>query len=196
MLNRMSEFLAKELIIKCKLDESKVPIYKYGFEVFLSSFFIVATICLLSAMFSSLAYVIIFFMVFVPLRMFSGGYHAATYRGCYIISNLIYWVVYFLSKIISIINIPHRNVLLWVLLVASSIIIFLFGPVENPHHPISEERHIKNRHILRITVASVFVVGAAILWLNSNWIYLPIFVVTVTTTAVLMIIPKIKERRS
>lgn len=80
------------LFKKCSLDESRKPIYRYGFQLFLSTSASTTAILLLSAFFSLFSHAVIFLLVFMPLRFFSGGYHAKTYGNCFILTNAVYWL--------------------------------------------------------------------------------------------------------
>ena len=80
MLEKMSMYLANQLYIKGEIAEDKIVIIRYGFEIMISSLFILLSIPLCAIIMFRLSDGIIFLLFFMPVRLFSGGYHAPTYK--------------------------------------------------------------------------------------------------------------------
>ena len=88
MLNKVAYKIAKK-IVECS-DADKEEIYIYGLELIISTFFGLVSILLISCLLSRFTSGLVFISVFVPLRLFTGGFHAATYTRCFVISNISY----------------------------------------------------------------------------------------------------------
>ena len=86
MLNKVACKLAKK-IVECS-DTDKEEIYIYGLELIISTFFGLSSILLISCLLFCFTSGLVFISVFVPLRLFTGGYHAENYGKCFIISNI------------------------------------------------------------------------------------------------------------
>ena len=95
---RILDFLKFSEAIEC--DENNLDIYKYGIEITLSTILNILIILILSLIYGSFFTGIIFLLVFIPLRKFTGGYHADTYMKCNIVFAILYTSVFWLTKIL------------------------------------------------------------------------------------------------
>ena len=145
MLQRCASQLVGFLYGKSELDQSKKAIYQYGTELTISTAAAVASILLLATLLGNLLWGVIFLVVFISFRLPGGGYHASTYRNCFILTNS----VFLASFILSLILLSTPNVIRNVLLLISCFAIWMLAPIPNPHHPVSERTLRKNKIIFR-----------------------------------------------
>lgn len=82
--SRTSEFLISEGIIHTEERQ----LIEYGLEQLKSAIIGLFITIVLGIVFGMLFQAIIFLMVCIPLRMYAGGYHADTRKGCYFISTI------------------------------------------------------------------------------------------------------------
>lgn len=148
MLEKASMYLTNQLYIKGEIQESKIAVIKYGFEILISSFFILFSVSVYAIILFRLLDGIIFLVFFMPIRLFSGGFHAHTYGRCYICTMLLFVLVIFLAYVIPVTNIS----LVICILIFSCFYIIQKAPCVNVHHPLSERRYRKNRKYARITI--------------------------------------------
>jgi len=103
-------------------------------------------------LFSLQQYYMVAFVFFCPIRLFSGGFHAKTYWGCFFISFLTFCVIIFIGKYITI------NIFTSVLvLIISVLLVCIFSPVDNINKRIkSKERSnkLKNFSVIIIFLLS------------------------------------------
>jgi len=126
--------ISKSFVSQGIITESDIEIYRYGLEMLLSSSFTSLSVILLACIMDSLAYGFLYLIVTIPLRVTAGGYHANSFQGCFIISNLLY---VFLSVIFRLLHPNCTSVFLWSLLLYwSAIYIYKKAPVQNKHHPL------------------------------------------------------------
>lgn len=85
MLNKVSSKLAKR--IADGSERRKEAVYTYGIEIILSTMIGISSILIVSGLLHEFKLGVIFLLVFAPLRVFTGGYHAVTYFRCFLISN-------------------------------------------------------------------------------------------------------------
>lgn len=154
MLNKIASKLAKRLIRYSETD--KEEIYIYGLELIISTFFCLLSILLVSCLLSSFTSGLVFIFVFVPLRLFTGGYHAETYSKCFVISNLSYLLVLFL-KYITWKIIPME--IWWCLLAGMYWYILKNAPIINPAQPINESKRKRSKKIAK------YILIADIVWI-------------------------------
>lgn len=142
ILGIIASQLTERLYRHCPLDPSKKAIYEYGIQLSLSTLASMCSIILLGILFGNPASAFLFLGVFFFLRLFSGGYHAPTYTRCFLLTNVVYLVVYALSQ-----EIIHFRFffLLPMIVVASCVTIIVLAPIRNRNHPLSEMTYAKNR---------------------------------------------------
>ena len=151
MLNKVSSKLAK--IIADGSERRKEAVYTYGIEIILSTMIGISSILIVSGLLHEFKLGVIFLLVFAPLRVFTGGYHAVTYFRCFLISNISYLFLLLFNNIIYT-KLPLE---IWlILLVLSSYYIAIHAPVVNENQPIGENKKsrckIMARNILNINV--------------------------------------------
>ena len=147
MLNKVSSKLAKR--IADGSERRKEAVYTYGIEIILSTMIGISSILIVSGLLHEFKLGVIFLLVFAPLRVFTGGYHAVTY----FISNISYLFLLLFNNIIYT-KLPLE---IWlILLVLSSYYIAIHAPVVNENQPIGENKKsrckIMARNILNINV--------------------------------------------
>lgn len=187
MLQRCASQLVGFLYGKSELDQSKKAIYQYGTELTISTAAAVASILLLAALLGNLLWGVIFLVVFISFRLPGGGYHASTYRNCFILTNSVFLASFILSLIL--LSIP--NVIRNVLLLISCFAIWMLAPIPNPHHPVSERTLRKNKIIVR----GMVVVDSLLMFLGelllSMYSMFCIFTASVAAVAAMMMLSKL-----
>lgn len=79
-------------------------LYEYAIYILLSSAFHIATVIVLGLVFNLLTESLVFYLSFIVIRKFAGGYHAKTPTRCYIISIITIVLMLCIIKWILIIN--------------------------------------------------------------------------------------------
>ncbi|MCH3963939.1 MAG: accessory gene regulator B family protein [Clostridium sp.] len=103
--------------------------------------------------FSVQDYYLIALLFFCPIRLFSGGYHAKTYWGCFCISFIVFLSIITLGRYLSI-----NIVVLILLLTISFVLICIFSPVDNINKKIkSEKRKVLLNHLSILAALSLIV---------------------------------------
>ena len=90
----MFQYIAEDiafLLIKNKtVDIEKRDECVYGAEVLLVNLSNILTALIISILTKSMLHFAAFMLIFVPLRIFTGGYHAKTSESCYLITSSMY----------------------------------------------------------------------------------------------------------
>lgn len=143
-------YVTNRLVEKGVINENYKEIYRYGLESLFSAALELISIFILAFLFGNFFETLLFFLTFIPLRLYAGGYHARTHFKCYLLSIMMYIffsaIIYFTPS-----NLITGFSLIFSLL--SLIIVFLFSPVVHSNRHADKE-HIKNcRKISLIIVA-------------------------------------------
>ena len=168
-------------------------VYIYGAELLFSTALAAFSILLISFLAGRLFSGILFILIFVSLRIFVGGYHASTYRNCFLLTNGVFLAVLAASTLLDRLEVP----MLTLGLIPSIAIVWMLAPIRNPHHPLSKEAYEKNKLVGRVLVCIESIVSVvADSFINQTGIsILPIASASIAAVAVMMIISKISERR-
>ena len=104
----------------------------------------------------------IFFLVFIPLRTFVGGFHLETYLGCLISSSVILIAVLEISSHVTI-----RASLCFICSFVLELMIWRTGMITNPNRPVSanEEKQILIR--IKYTLIILQIISLIMLLLQS-----------------------------
>lgn len=132
MIDKLSAKAAGALCSAIDNDE-KYDLYKYAFFVILSSALHIVVVIILGICFGLLAESIIFYLSFILIRKFAGGYHAKTSAVCFWISFLINGTVLIIMKLLNFFNSP----VITISAIISFFIILIISPVENDNKPLS-----------------------------------------------------------
>lgn len=185
---RITEFLADSKVISRNIDEFSC--YKYGVEIALSTMLNIVLILSIGAVTGRFIESVIFLAVFIPIRQFSGGYHADTYFRCNMFFCISFVMVLLLFEILKVYNSVY--LLLAIDLFSLSIIAF-FSPIENRNKPIPAEKRMGLK--LKATLISALIGLAAFVLDCYSVHYGSLLSCILLMISVLIIIGKIKERR-
>ena len=134
--------IVTDFFLKYKaINNEDADIYQYGNEIIISSVIDLLIVFILGFIYKELLNAVLFFISFLLLRTFGGGYHANTYLKCKIIYIIDISVVLFLSKYAVFIYNLHTMIL--ISMFSTTVILFL-APIENPNKPLSESETVKN----------------------------------------------------
>lgn len=154
---RISLFLCRKRII----DYNDIEIYKYGFETICSTLLGFIITIIIGTIFQMFSLSIIYYIMFVTIRQFTGGYHAKSYFKCNLTFSVVTMLVFSFTKI-AVYTKVYMMLYHILFLVLSFMIVWYYIPVENENKPLDQEQKKKNRHIGIALTAAVSVVSCAI----------------------------------
>lgn len=140
MIWKLSNSIACFLVPDC--EEEDKEIYSYGVWVLLSTIFTSLEVLLLGLVLHSVVESIIYLLILMILRSYTGGYHATTSAKCNMLSIGCFVGSVVLSKGLVMLD---SKVVLGIILLAVEIIIFLKAPVEHENKPLSEKEKVQYR---------------------------------------------------
>lgn len=142
MIAKLSLTVAKFFSAKEIYADEKVMVYKYGFELLISTIINLFGILITSILLNTVIGGILFCCAFIPMRLVAGGYHAKHHWSCITIFNTTYLIVALLNKYIL-----DRNMMFYacIMIMVSSILLWAFAPVEAANKPLKKEHRQKQR---------------------------------------------------
>lgn len=190
MLEHLAEDITFILVKNKIIDIDDRTIYIYGVQIILSTLIITIFLLILGIILDKVILTLFFISTFIILRSYTGGYHAESFSGCFVITTLIY-----LSELLinCLLLDKYKTVLGMIFVIVSLVVIYRLSPVEHENNPLSLDEKKKFKKISRITI-SVIAVFISI-GFYTNYISIDItFIVSLTILAIsiLTIIPVLK----
>lgn len=143
MLRKLAEYCTEALIRRDTIQKDKKAIYVYGFELFWSTFLCIVSILFFGIAFGHWKQSIVFLLFFLPIRTFTGGYHASSYGTCFLLTNMIALACVTLAGLLK--ECSMAEVGCWLMGGVAFIYIWRHAPVVFEIHPMKPERICKNR---------------------------------------------------
>ncbi len=184
MIEAICNSLTKKIIESVdEVDESKADEINYGLQLLIGEvpkFFITL---ILAILFHMVGLTLISFLIILPYRTFSGGFHLHTHLGCIIVTNLLYIGTPYLASIINI-----SDVVKYVAIVFTFIFSFWminkYAPADTENVPILQKKERRKRKIWSFVIAGIELIIAIFIPYKviSNLIILGIIFQTCTLT--------------
>ncbi len=93
MSEKISGIITDFLLRKNVIKEEEKEIYYYGYETLIYSIWQMLLLLVLGMIMNQIVSTVIFLMVFVSMRKYTGGYHAETRMGCTFMTVVCYVTV-------------------------------------------------------------------------------------------------------
>ncbi len=188
MFRNLAEDIAFLLIKNKIVDIEERDIYVYGLEVILLNGGLLLVFLLISLLSGAMINFWAYLIFFLPLRTFSGGYHARKSECCFVMSTVMYGISVAVTKFLPLLYLDFY----WrVAGVVSVLNILIFAPLINANNPLNEFQKKRNRiivYFLLITDLVFFILCCIFNWkIATNEMIFVIF------DAVLLITGKISQ---
>ena len=184
MIETICNSLTKKIIQSVdEVDESKADEINYGLQLLIGEvpkFFITLILAILLHM---VGLTLISFLIILPYRAFSGGFHLHTHLGCIIVTNLLYIGTPYLASIINISDVV-RYVAIVFTFIFSFFMINKYAPADTENVPILQKKERRKRKIWSFVIAGIELIIAIFIPYKviSNMIILGIIFQTCTLT--------------
>ena len=130
-------------------------------------------------------YFIVSALVFCSIRLFSGGYHAETYWGCFLMSLSIFLAIILLGKYLII-----NTIIVAILQTISIALIVIFAPIDNVNKRI---KSIKRRKKLKLYSIIVTFLLISLCYLLPQR-FLTTAVTSIASAVIMMMLGKINNK--
>ena len=130
LVSKIVTFLTEQEVISSESDVQ--DFYRYGIEISISSFLNIFLVLLLGIIINHIAESIIFLLLFILIRSFTGGYHADTYFRCNLLMCITFILTVWSNCMFS--NKLSLSIII-VLIFVTELIVSVLGPIENKNKP-------------------------------------------------------------
>lgn len=148
MIDKICTFLTKKIQKEMPdIDEEKAEVINYGLQNIIGEIPKIFLLFFISWVLGILKEVLFMFIILLPYRGASGGFHLKTHLGCIIGTTLFYCGVAFLSK-----NIVIGETIKYLLVIFGwffgMIMIKLYAPADTENVPILSKKERKKKQIM------------------------------------------------
>lgn len=182
----LSIVLTNYILTKGVIKENDFEIYQYGFQRFLELSINIICSIIIAILLNMKLECIVFFLFFIPLRSYSGGFHMEHYLSCLFLSCLSLTGILCIVKYFSA-TLPLSCVLYFI----SLAVIKIIGSVNHPNRSVDKEDNLffnKRANIILLASLIIFV----IFLFSNNTRYLFLEALVFTLMSVSLIIGKIQ----
>lgn len=171
-------------------EKSRQEEIEYGLEVFFSTVLSVMSAIIIALLYEMFKECIMFLAVFMPLRTYTGGYHASTHIRCF----LTLMIDMLLGVLIMRFCEGDMYTTSWIMIAVAAAMVVAFSPIVHKNHPMSKRQRIMSRK-KSIAILFVIVLAMLIVTLLKQQILLFSGSYGLASVATSMIIAKYNEKR-
>ncbi|WP_370744111.1 accessory gene regulator B family protein [Ruminococcus callidus] len=184
----ISHFLCEKKVIA----EQEVEIYQYGFEILISTALGLLITMAVGIVLNMFFLSVLYYVIFVTVRQWTGGYHADSYLKCNLTFAGITFFTLGMTKL-SCMREVYNPTIHGLLLVTVLLIVWKYAPVENLNKPLTEEQKKRNHRAAFIAVIVLEALSCGLYVFSSEVSALAAY--TLFSIAVLILISKKQKRR-
>ena len=161
MIDKICMFLTNKIRKEMpEIDDERAEVINYGLQNIIGEIpkiFITLGIAYLLGIFKL---TLITFLVIMPYRSFSGGFHLKTHLGCIICTTIFYCGIAFASKYI-VLEQTIKYILIFLVWVFGMFMVKLYAPADTENVPILRKKDRRTKQILSYIALSVGLIVAS-----------------------------------
>lgn len=154
MIDKMIDKLLNRQILLGTMEVSDISVYRYGYTLMLETITNIIIAIIVAEITGEWFYILLFLLMFIPLRSFTGGWHSKRFEICAVWSN---FVIIF-GIIISETAMKTGEYGFIALEIISFVIIILLAPVQSKSKRLSDNEIKKYKK----SATAVFIVEACL----------------------------------
>ncbi len=170
MISKVSSKIVSVLASRSVINKDDAELYDYGFFILLSQllYFIIALVT--GIILKIIPQSVIFYLAFLLIRKYAGGYHASTETRCEIFSTL---SIVGSITVVKLSEIYDFKIALLVISAVSAVCIFIFSPLDTPEKPLSQKEFNYFRKISWLILLAIIISITVSYILKLNFITAP-----------------------
>lgn len=155
MIDKICNYILQKMRKKMpEIDDEKAEVILYGIQLIIGEIPKIFIIFGLSILLGIGWYMLFAYIVMIPYRAVSGGFHLKTHIGCIIGTSIFYFGNIFLSKALMLQDI-QKYILIGITFIFGVIMISLYAPADTENVPILSKKERKIKKILSYIILTV-----------------------------------------
>ena len=165
MIDKICEFLTNKIRKEMpEIDDERAEVINYGLQNIVGEFPKVILMLVVAFILGIFNWALFTFIIFIPYRGASGGFHAKTHIGCILGTIFFYCGIPLISKYFVLTNIV-KYILIGLMWIFGIIMIRLYAPADTEAVPILSKKERKRKKIISYIT---FTVGLLIALIVKN----------------------------
>lgn len=155
MMDKICNYILQKMRKKMpEIDDEKAEVILYGIQLIIGEIPKIFIIFGLSILFGIGWYMLFAYIVMIPYRAVSGGFHLKTHIGCIIGTSIFYFGNIFLSKALMLQDM-QKYILIGITFIFGVIMISLYAPADTENLPILSKKERKIKKILSYIMLTI-----------------------------------------
>ena len=163
MIDKICEFLTSKIRKEMpEIDDERAEVINYGLQNIIGEIpkiFITLGISLIFGIFDLTLYT---FLILLPYKAFSGGFHLKTHIGCIVCTTVMYCGIALLSKYIVLTEIV-KYILIALVWVFGMWMVKLYAPADTENVPILRKKDRRKKQILSYIALTIGLVASLLI---------------------------------
>ena len=184
MIDRFCEYLTNEIRKQNPdIDDERAEVIKYGLQIMVGEIPKVFIMALIAWALGILNWTLACFILMLPYRMYSGGFHLKTHIGCIIGTSLMYTGNAFISQQFEL-PLLYKVIFAITLFIFSIFMIYLYAPADTEDVPVVSKKERRKRKIISYIIVAVMLIAAVFIKNNivSNILLVGVLLQTISIT--------------
>lgn len=166
MVESFANKITSFLVYSKAIEDQEYNLYLYGFKTLIAFVINIVVILFVGSMINRFKETLLFLLCYCPIRQFTGGYHADSYKKC-----LISFILIYLANIFIVERLAHNNLEYFIIvaMLIGYIGIYFLSPLEHRNNPLNYKERKKYRKVA-IYISSIVIIFSMI-GINFSEIY-------------------------
>lgn len=160
MIDKICLFLTNKIQKKMpEIDDERTQVINYGLQILIGEIPKIFIVLLIAWILGIFKLTLITFILIMPYRSVSGGFHLHTHIGCIIATTLTYCGTAFVSQYI-VLNDIVKYILILLIWIFSMAMIKLYAPADTEEVPILETKVRRKKQLASYIIATISLIAA------------------------------------
>lgn len=195
MIDKFCKYLVNKIRKQMpEIDDEKAEVIFYGIQLIVGEIPKIFLMFILGFLLGLWWQTLLAFILLLPYKTTSGGFHLKTHLGCFICTNLVYCGNAYISTIWNFPNEISKYITILVLWILGIIMVSIYAPADTENLPILTKKERKTKKILSYIFLSINMLVALFVpnTIISNLIIIGTAVQTISITRIAYILTKNK----
>jgi len=195
MIDKFCEYLVKQIRKKMPdIDDEKAEVILYGVQLIVGEIPKVFLMFGLGIILGLWWQTILAFVLLLPYKTASGGFHLKTHLGCFLCTNIVYCGNAYLSTILNFPNETVKYITIIAIFILGIIMVSIYAPADTENLPILTKKERKTKKILSYVFLTINMLIAAFVpnIVISNLVIFGTLIQTLSITKIAYILTKNK----
>lgn len=195
MIDKFCEYLVKKIRKQMpEVDDEKAEVIFYGIQLIVGEIPKIFLMFILGFLLGLWWQTILAFILLLPYKTTSGGFHLKTHLGCFICTNLFYCGNAYISTIWNFPNEISKYITILAIWIFGIIMVSIYAPADTENLPILTKKERKTKKILSYIFLSINMIVALFIpnAIIANLIIIGTGLQTISITRIAYILTKNK----